>query len=143
MNVDADIADTLFNWLADHQTISPPLRIAAPLVKFTPTDKEMYLLPSFMPNATQSSYVSKGTTYHYGIFQISLILSNSFQGIVKPLQTAGEFVKQFKKDLILFSAEGRKIKITKEPWISAVLVDSVRPVLPISVPYEVAEPTTP
>lgn len=141
MNVDADIVDAMFLWLENHQTVSPPLRISGPLVKFSPRDKEQYLRGDFLPNETGTLHVGAGSTNHIGIFQISVVLNNSNQGIVEPMQLAGAYIEQFKKGTIIWTPQGRKIKIPRQPWAAALVTDSVRPMIPISVPYQVSEPT--
>jgi hypothetical protein len=130
--------DALCTWLAERQTFSPALRVAYPLVKFTATAGETYLRATILPNETRSQHVGGGQDQHYGIFQILVCFPHSDGGIIGPLEQAGEIVRQFAKNTLVITTEGRKIKVPRTPWVAPLLSDPSRPSIPVSVPYTVA-----
>jgi hypothetical protein len=136
VNVDSDIFDALFTHLELNQVLTPPLRCAAPLVKFNPVGKETYFRASFLPNQTQSPHVGAGTDLHTGIFQVMVAFPTTNEGLVGPLDLAGSLVTQFAKGLTLRTTSGIVVKINRSPWMAPVLIDGARSGIPVSIPYE-------
>lgn len=136
MTVTADIFDALCEHLSEQQTLSPALRIAFPLRRFTPRNEETYLRASILPNQTTSTSVGKGRDRHFGLFQVLVSFVANDEGLVRPLEIADAVVAQFEKGLMLQTAQGRKVKIPRTPWVSPVLPDPDRPMIPVSIPYE-------
>lgn len=140
-NVEAEIFDALFSHLEDGQSFSPPLRCAAPLVKFTPASDETYLRASFLPNQTNSMHVDKGQDQHFGIFQVMVMFPTRNEGLTVPLGLAGSIVSQFAKGTRLAAASGFIIKINRTPWMAPVLYEAARSAIPVSIPYETSVPS--
>jgi hypothetical protein len=138
MSTTADITAALFAYLADEQLASPALRIAYPGVKFTPEGQETYLRATILPNETRSQMVGGGQDQHLGILQVLVCFPHGDAGIVDPLERAGEVVRQFAKGTNVITTGGLKIKISRTPWISPLLTEPARLMIPVSVPYTVA-----
>lgn len=136
---DADIKNTLFQYLSEGQTLSPPLRVSFPLLTFDAEPQEIYLRASLLPAAPGFVPVGKGEEQYRGIFQVSVVgLAASNEGEIPLTTIAGAVVLQFASGTRLFTEGGRKIKISQTPRVAALITDSVRPVLPVSIEYRVA-----
>jgi hypothetical protein len=136
---DADIKNTLYQYLADGQTLSPPLRVSYPLIAFEAGPKEIYLRCALLPAAAGFVPVGKGEEQFRGIFQVSVVgLASSDEGEIPMTQIAGAIATQFASGTKLWTDGGRKIKISQTPRVAALISDSVRPILPVSIEYRVA-----
>lgn len=136
MSATADIYDTLAKHLKDSQTFSPALRIAYPGRGFKPIGKETYLRADFLPNETTSTSVGAGRDRHIGFFQVLVVFVQADAGIGDFLEIAESVAAQFAKGTMLPTAEKRIVKIPRSPWVSPVIPDSDRPMIPVTIPYE-------
>jgi len=134
---DADIFRALSAFLEQHQPFSPALRIAYPKMNFKPSNKEKYLRVSFLPTPTQTMFLAGGDDSHSGTFQVDVCVPAEDTGLPEVLDMAAAIVGTFMSERVPMS-NGRKIKIGTAPRVAAMVTDSVRPFVPVSIPYQIS-----
>lgn len=111
---------------------SPALPVAYPDVDFTPPASGKYLEARFLPNRPAYEGLSSGRM-DQGLLQINVVWPRK-QGVIKPNAAAAEVMAHFPKGLRL-QGSGVRVKIDREPWAAAPLIEDDKTVIPVTVSW--------
>jgi hypothetical protein len=109
---------------------SPPLTVAYPNISFTPPDSGQWLELQFFPNETRNAVMGDdGPSDHVGFFQLGCCERPGI-GLSSVATLAGLVIAAFPK-----GTEFSVGRLDRKPWISSVLEDDARVMLPVTIPY--------
>jgi len=115
--------------------LSPPLPVAFPNVQFEPPDSGPWLEVSWFPNETQNYGIGNaGPSIHLGFGQIAVVARKG-AGLAVPMDIAGAALAAFTKGTLLGPA-----RIYRKGWISSVVQEPDRVMIPVTLPYRAAPP---
>lgn len=131
MSIDSDIYDDFAELVGTFAAgLSPPMAVSYPGISFTPPAEGMWLEVRWFPNETQNYGIpNAGPFLMQGFGQVSACYRIG-SGIVGGLSVAGAIVSALGKGTVL----GR-VKVERQPWISAVITEDDRLMHPITIPY--------
>lgn len=134
MSIEALILDRLLVHLQDVNMEDPSIRISLPNVPFEPANGETYLEARFLPNTTQSPFLSLNDPNEYkGILQVTVCVPSA-TGEIYPRELTGNIIRHFQRGLKLWCSS-MKILIDRQPSTAPALQDADRIRIPISISY--------
>lgn len=98
-----------------------------------------YLSLTFLPNQTRQVTIGDDPQQKRGMLQVSVFWKRG-QGVIKPLDVAGQIINHFKNHVLF--ASGIRITIDPEPWAAGPLQDDDRVQVPVTIPFHAFEPET-
>lgn len=135
MITESSISETLLLGASARLPGSPPVEIALPFQKFTPT--QAYLEAQYLPNTTSELYVGNDSPKWYqGFLQLSVMWPDKGQGDLDARDLASEVAESWKKGTIL-DGDGFRVRIKRAPSIAPTMKDGAWLRVPVSVPYQV------
>lgn len=114
---------------------TPALPVAYPNVSFSPPAGGKFLRVQFIPNVTQRVFIGSRDPHRFiGLLQVSVCWPLNV-GETAPREVAGAVAAHFPCDLRLTSEDVR-VRITKRPDVSDLLVEDSRVQIPVSIEWE-------
>ena len=117
--------------------LSPVHPISAPNITFTKPIDNRYLEAKFVPNATNRVLIdSDGPHQRIGFLQVNV--RDKLNSGVRVTDIAGIVAAHFPADLKLTHATGIRVRITADPDVGGMLVETTTPgvMVPVLIPYE-------
>lgn len=110
--------------------LSSPLPVSFPDLQFDPPATGPWLEVAWFPNETQNYGIGNaGPSIHRGFGQVAVVQRKGV-GLVDPMVLAGGVLAAFAKGTLIGPA-----RVYREGWISSVVQESDRVMLPITIPY--------
>lgn len=131
----AQIPDALLARCLTLVTGSPTLPLALPDIEFDPkvdAPNGKYLAVEYFPNRPAWEGLSAGKL-DQGLLQITVHWPRG-AGIIAPLEVVETIKTHFAKGVVLTSG-ATNVKLAREPWASAPLIEPTETCTPITIPW--------
>lgn len=129
------IMEALFARLAA-LVLAPAHPVAWPNLTFTKPSSNRFLEARFVPNTNDRFGVDRGPHAYMGFLQVNI--RDKLNTGARVTSIAGIVAAHFPADLALFHDFGIKVRITKDPDVGDMMIETNSPgvMIPVLIPYE-------